>query len=180
MPERRHNEHDENNFEYADASIHKGSISLREAPGNVIEGRILALDVGEVRTGVAVSDPLGILASPLTTIQVKSMGDDAAAIARIAKEQEAIRIVVGLPLNKEGGIGSQAEKVLAFVEALRAATPVDVVTIDERFSTAAAHRALHESGVGSKKHRSMIDKAAAQQILQLYLDRESARRGRGE
>jgi putative Holliday junction resolvase len=146
----------------------------------VEEGRFLGLDVGEARTGIAVSDPLGILASPLKTLQVKSLGEDAAAIARIAKEQEAIRIVVGLPLNKEGGIGPQAKKVLAFVEALRAATPVEVVTIDERFSTAAAHRALDETGVRSKKRKGVIDQAAAQQILQLYLDRERTRRGRGE
>ncbi len=144
----------------------------------MIEGRILGLDVGEARTGVAVSDPLGIMTSPLTTLQVKSYTEDAAAVARIAKEQEAIRIVVGLPLNKEGGIGPQAQKVLDFIEALRAATSVEVVTIDERYSTAAAHRALHESGMRSKKHKGVIDQAAAQQILQLYLDRERSRRAR--
>ncbi len=142
------------------------------------EGRILGLDVGEARTGVAVSDPLGILTSPLITLQVKSYSEDAAVIARIAKEQEAIRIVVGLPLNKEGGIGPQAQKVLDFVEALRAATGLGVVTIDERYSTAAAHRALHEAGMRSKKHKVVIDQVAAQQILQLYLDRERARRAR--
>ena len=142
------------------------------------EGRILGLDVGEARTGVAVSDALGILTSPLVTLQVKSHSEDAAAIARIAKEQEVIRIVVGLPLNREGGIGPQAQKVLDFIEALRAATPVEVVTIDERYSTAAAHRALHESGMRSKKHKPVIDQVAAQQILQLYLDRARARRAR--
>ncbi len=144
------------------------------------EGRILGLDVGDVRTGVARSDPLGFLASPLTTIQVESPEADAVAIARIVKEQEAIKIVVGLPLNREGGIGPQAQKVLDFIGVLRTATRVEIVTIDERFSTAAAHRALHESGVRSKKHRGVIDKAAATQILQLYLDREDARRKRGE
>jgi putative Holliday junction resolvase len=145
----------------------------------VDEGRILGLDVGEARTGVAVSDPLGILASPLVTIQVKSPEADGAAIARIAREQQAVKIVVGLPLDREGGIGPQAQKVLDFIAVLRAATSVEIVTIDERYSTAAAHRALHESGVNSKKRRGIIDQAAAQQILQLYLDREDARRKRG-
>jgi len=144
----------------------------------VEEGRILGLDVGEARTGIAVSDALGILTSPLTTLQVKSSTEDAAAVARIAQEQEAVRIVVGLPLNKEGQVGPQAQKVLAFVEALRGVTNVEVVTIDERFSTAAAHRALHESGVRAKKRKGVIDQVAAQQILQLYLDRERARRAR--
>lgn len=142
------------------------------------EGRILGLDVGEARTGIAVSDPLGIMTSPLITLQVKSNTVDASAVARIAQEQGAIRIVVGLPLNQEGGIGPQAQKVLDFVEVLRAATQVEIVTIDERYSTAAAHRALHDSGMRSKKRKGVIDQVAAQQILQLYLDRERARRAR--
>lgn len=143
-----------------------------------MEGRILALDVGEARTGMAVSDPLGILASPCGTIQVKSAREDAEAVARAAKEHEAIRIVVGVPLNKEGGIGPQAQKVLDFVEVLRGATDVEVVTIDERFSTAAAHRAMNQTGLSTKKRKGVIDQAAAQQILQLYLDRERNRRSR--
>jgi len=144
----------------------------------VEEGRILGLDVGEARTGVAVSDALGIMTSPLITLHVKSHPEDAAAVTRIAKEQEAIRIVVGMPLNKEGGIGPQAQKVLDFVEALRAATSIEVVTIDERYSTAAAHRSLQDSGMRSKKRKGVIDQVAAQQILQLYLDRERSRRAR--
>jgi putative Holliday junction resolvase len=145
-----------------------------------VEGRILALDVGEARTGMALSDPLGILASPCGTIQVKSAREDAEAVARAAKEHEAVRIVVGVPLNKEGGIGPQAEKVLAFVDVLRETTNIEVVTIDERFSTAAAHRAMSHTGLSTKKRKGVIDQAAAQQILQLYLDRERNRRAREE
>jgi putative Holliday junction resolvase len=143
-----------------------------------VEGRILALDVGEARTGVAVSDPLGMIASPLTTIQVESAEADIAEVKRIAEEQEAVRIVVGVPLNQHGEVGPQAEKVLAFVASLREAVSVEVDIIDERFSTVVAHQALGASGVKSKKRKGVIDQAAAQQILQLYLDRERNRRER--
>lgn len=140
------------------------------------EGRIIGLDVGEARTGVALSDPLGIIALPFDTIRVQSHDQDAQAVKTIVEEQEAVRVVVGVPLNKEGNVGPQAEKVLAFVEALRAALDIDVVTIDERFSTASAMRAIHQAGVKGKKRKGIVDKVAAQQILQLYLDREANRR----
>jgi len=134
--------------------------------------------VGEARTGVALSDPLGIIATPYDTIQVTTPMKDAAAVKAIVEAQEAIRVVVGVPLDKEGGIGPQATKVLAFVEVLKEALDIEVVTIDERFSTAAASRALSQANVKGKKRRGMIDKVAAQQILQLYLDREANRRAR--
>ena len=142
------------------------------------EGRIIGLDVGEARTGVALTDPLGIIASPFGTIQVKSPRADAEAVKTIAEEQGAVRIVVGVPLNMEGEVGPQAEKVLAFVEVLKETVGVEVVTIDERFSTAAANRSLRESGVKSKRRKQVVDQVAAQQILQLYLDREAHRRTR--
>ena len=144
----------------------------------VQEGRIIGLDVGEARTGVALSDPLGVIASPYETIQLKSPSEDAEAVKAIAEEQEAIRIVVGVPLNMEGEVGPQAEKVLAFVEALKEAVDIEVVTIDERFSTASANCSLRESGVNRKRRKQVVDQVAAQQILQLYLDREANRRTR--
>ena len=143
-----------------------------------MEGRIIGLDVGEARTGVALSDPLGIIASPFDTIQVKSLRADAEAVKAIAEEQGAVRIVVGVPLNMEGKVGPQAAKVLEFVEVLREAVDLEVVTIDERFSTAAAERSLRESGVKGKRRKQVVDQVAAQQILQLYLDREAHRRAR--
>lgn len=134
--------------------------------------------MGEVRTGVAVSDELGMIASAHDTIQVSSHEADAAAVKNIVDDREAVRVVVGLPLNQNGEIGPQAEKVLAFVEVLRGVVGVDVETIDERFSTVSANRALAQAGVKGKKRRKVVDKVAAQQILQLYLDRESFRRAR--
>ena len=144
----------------------------------MVEGRVIGLDVGEARTGVALSDPLGMVASPYETIQVTSARKDAEAVKAIAEEQGAIRIVVGVPLNMEGEVGPQAKKVLKFVEVLREAVGVEVVTIDERFSTAAADRSLRESGVKGKRRKRVVDQVAAQQILQLYLDREAHRRAR--
>ena len=123
-------------------------------------------------------DPLGMIASPYETIQVKSAIEDAEAVKTIAEEQEAVRIVVGLPLNMEGKVGPQAEKVLEFIEVLKEAVDLEVVTIDERFSTAAANRSLMESGVKRKRRKQVVDQVAAQQILQLYLDREAHRRTR--
>ncbi|MDK1020098.1 MAG: Holliday junction resolvase RuvX [Candidatus Hydrogenedentes bacterium] len=143
-----------------------------------MEGRIIGLDVGEARTGVALTDPLGIIASPFDTIQVKSLRADAEAVKAIAEEQGAVRIVVGVPLNMEGKVGPQAAKVLEFVETLKETIDIEIVTIDERFSTAAAERSLRESGVKGKRRRKLVDKVAAQQILQLYLDREAHRRTR--
>ena len=134
-------------------------------------GRILGLDVGDVRIGVAVSDPLCIIAQPLTVIQVKSLAEDLEAVRAIVQEREVVRIVVGLPLNREGLPGPQAEKVLAFVEALRPVVGVEVVTQDERFSTAAAQRMLIEANVSRKGRKKVIDKVAAHHILQVHLDR---------
>lgn len=135
-------------------------------------GRTVGLDVGDVRIGVAVSDPLGIIASPHSVIQASSPQRDVAAVQAIVAEQDAKRIVVGLPLNREGKPGPQAEKVLAFVELLRDAVDVEVVTQDERYSTAAAQRMLIEVNVSRKKRKKVVDKVAAHHILQTYLDRQ--------
>jgi len=135
-------------------------------------GRIVGLDVGDVRIGVAVSDPLRIIASPATVIQASSPQRDAAAVQAIVAEQDAKRIVVGLPLNREGKPGPQADKVLAFVEVLRDTVDVEVVTQDERYSTAAAQRMLIDANVSRKRRKKVIDKVAAHHILQTYLDRQ--------
>ena len=143
-------------------------------------GRVLGLDIGDVRIGVAVSDPLGIIAQPYRVITHSTAEDAVEAVRAAVVETEAVGLVVGLPLNREGKPGPQAAKVLAFVERLRAALDIEIVTQDERFSTAAAERMLIAADVRRKKRRSVIDKVAAQHILQVYLDRRSATRRRGE
>ena len=135
------------------------------------EGRILGLDVGDVRTGMALCDPMRIIASPFDVLQVTSHREDAEAIRKIVEENEVVLIVAGLPLNREGGVGPQAEKVLAFLDVLREVVDVEVATQDERFSTASAERALIQANVRRKGRKKVIDKIAAQQILQVYMDR---------
>ena len=139
-------------------------------------GRILGLDIGEVRIGVALSDPMRIIASPHSLIETRSPQKDAEAIDAVAREVEAVRIVAGIPLNLEGKPGPQATKVLEFLEKLRAVVDIEVVTQDERFSTAASERTLREARVKRKKRKKIIDKVAASHILQTYLDRESNRK----
>lgn len=139
-------------------------------------GRIIGLDVGDVRTGVAISDPLGMFASPHSTIAMASAEENLAAVRRVVEETGAVTIVAGIPLDREGKPGPQAEKILAFVDTLRGALAVPVETIDERFTTAGADRALRAMGASGKKRRTVVDKVAAAQILQTYLDRQAARR----
>jgi putative Holliday junction resolvase len=134
-------------------------------------GRMLGLDVGDVRIGVAVSDSLGMIAHAREVVECASPDRDVETIRAIAEETEAVRVIVGVPLNQRGEPGPQARKVLAFAERLRAALPIEVVTQDERFSTAAAERMLIESKVRRKGRKKVVDKVAAQYILQTYLDR---------
>lgn len=139
-------------------------------------GRIVGLDVGEVRTGVAVSDPMRMIASPHDTIAMSSPEANIAAVRRIVAETEAVCVVVGLPLDREGKPGPQAHKVLAFVEQVRAALDIPVETVDERFTTAGAERALRTAQLGGRKRRGVIDKVAAAEILRTFLDRLAASR----
>ena len=139
-------------------------------------GRILGLDIGDVRIGVALSDPMRIIASPPSMIETRSPQEDAEAIDAVAREAEAVRIVAGIPLNLEGKPGPQAIKVLEFLEKLRGVVDIEVVTQDERFSTAASERTLRQARVKGKKRKKIIDKVAASHTLQTYLDREANRK----
>ena len=137
-----------------------------------ITGRIVGLDVGDVRIGVAVSDPLGIIAQPHSVIRCASPDKDVEAVRQVVADSEAVRLVVGVPLNREGKPGPQAEKVLAFIERLRGVVNVPIVTQDERYSTAAAQRTLIAANVRRAKRKQVIDKIAAHHILQTHLDRQ--------
>ncbi|MBI2434381.1 MAG: Holliday junction resolvase RuvX [Candidatus Hydrogenedentes bacterium] len=134
-------------------------------------GRIMALDVGDVRTGVAVTDPLQMIASPHSVVREKSLAAAVDAVARLTAELEVVLIVAGIPLNREGQRGPQAEKVLRFLELLRAKVEVEIVTQDERFSTAEAERMLIGADVRRGKRKQVVDKIAATHILQTFLER---------
>lgn len=132
--------------------------------------RRLALDVGEKRIGVAVSDPLGLLAFPLTVLTRQGEERDVAAIRRLGQEQEVGEVVVGLPRSLNGSIGREGERVKAFIAALRQGVEVPVVSWDERLTTVAAERRLKEASVGRQQRKERRDAAAAALLLQSYLD----------
>jgi putative holliday junction resolvase len=125
--------------------------------------RIMGLDVGEKTIGIAVTDPLHIMAQPVTTIRRTSLEKDFACIAEKVKEYDIGEIVIGLPLNMNGSSGEKVKAVLLFKNRLFAAVLVPVITWDERLSTVAAD-------VSRKKRRQVIDKLAAVFILQGYMD----------
>ena len=135
--------------------------------------RIVALDVGEKRIGIAVSDALGWTAQGLETYHRREESLDMAYIAGLIRDQEATGIVVGLPRNMDGSNGPQAEYVRSFTEALKKFTDIPVEFWDERMSTAAARRTLLEANTSRKKRKKVIDKMAAVYILQGYLDRKN-------
>ncbi len=130
---------------------------------------ILAVDFGHARVGVAISDELQLLAHPLETISANEHA--AARLAEIVREKKIDHVVMGIPRRMTGEVGSAATEVLKFVDKLRAILPCAVVTWDERLTTVAAHRALHEVGKKTRATRRYVDQVAAQMILQGYLDR---------
>jgi len=136
---------------------------------NETAGRTLALDVGERRVGVAVSDTAGWLARPLTIITRRSRREDFAAIARLVEEQKATAVVVGYPLNMDDSVGPQARRVARYAAALERVLPVPVVLWDERLSSEEASQRLRAAG-GGRRQRKHLDDAAAAVILQEYLD----------
>jgi putative Holliday junction resolvase len=144
--------------------------SEAEAP----RGRLLGVDYGERRLGLAVGDAQGQMAFPLRTVQVRRDEQALEAVIHAASEEGASRIVVGLPLNMDGSSSAMTRQVEAFVTALRARAAVPVVTWDERLSTAQVERMLVEADVSRKRRRASRDKLAAQLILQNYLEAQAA------
>ncbi len=135
---------------------------------------ILGVDYGEQRTGVAASDALGILASPVRVLEGVSLKKLPAALAAIAHERGAEKIVLGLPLNMNGSRGEKALQCEALAERLRQAASLPVQLWDERLTTVSAHRALNETNVRGAKRKNIVDAVAAVMILQSYLDQKTA------
>lgn len=142
----------------------------------VSRGARVGVDVGTVRVGVAVSDPDGILATPVETVPRDGAGQaDLARVVEIVRERGAVVVYVGLPTHLSGREGSAAAGVRTYGGTLaRAVAPVDVRLVDERMTTVTAHRALHASGRPGRRHRQVVDQAAAVVILQGALDAEKA------
>jgi len=136
--------------------------------------RVLGVDLGDARTGLAVSDELRMLAHPLETIESNSIETVVRRIKMIMSEKDIDCVVVGLPRNMDGSLGKSAEQAQRFVEKLRAMIDCRVATWDERLSTVAANRVLQAAGKKTRKTKNIRDQVAAQIILQSYLDRLSA------
>lgn len=136
-----------------------------------MRGRRLGIDVGSVRIGVALSDPDGLLATPLLTVpRDVDGGSDVVAVTALVVEHEAVGVVVGLPRTLAGREGPAAEAARVFVAALEPAVGVPVVLSDERLTTVVATRQLRESGRKGRRQRAVVDQVAAVGILQGWLD----------
>ena len=146
--------------------------------GEETAGRTLALDFGDRRIGIAVSDPRGIAATPLLTLERTTWDRDLQRIRSLVLEHEVRRIVVGLPLDMDGTRGGRVRITEIFMQRVAAATGIPVVPWDERLTTVQAERTLLEADVSRARRRRVIDQVAAVILLQTYLDAQRA--GEGE
>lgn len=136
--------------------------------------RILAVDPGSKRVGLALSDPTATIAQALATVPAEPAATLAARLAQIAKANEAARIVVGLPRRLDGTRGPEAMAAQALADAVRKASGLPVELVDERLTTVAAERSLIAAGVRREKRRLSVDRVAATLLLQGHLDRRRA------
>jgi putative pre-16S rRNA nuclease len=145
-------------------------VSLQEGKSARLSGRVLGLDVGAKRIGIAVSDPLGITAQGLETLQRRNKRHDLAALERVIREYMVQAIVVGLPLRMSGAEGTQSEKMQAFAEELRKRFRLPVHLWDERLTSAEANRLLRETDLSIEKRGKAVDRMAAILILQSWME----------
>ena len=141
--------------------------------------RVLALDVGSRRIGVAVSDPLGITAQGLDTIQRQNKRKDWEALSAVLAKYDVAEIVVGLPLRLSGAEGTQSEKMRLFADELRAKSGLPVHLWDERWTSTEANRLLRETNLSIEKRGKAVDRMAAILILQSWLGARAAESGGG-
>ena len=134
--------------------------------------RILGLDVGDKRIGVAVSDPMHTIATPHSVYTRVGYAPDVRHLSALAKQEQAGPLVLGLPLNMDGSLGFQTDKVLALAEKLQEAG-LSIVLQDERLTTSSANRSLIEGGMRREKRKNTVDMVAAAIILQAYLDSQN-------
>lgn len=133
--------------------------------------RIMALDYGDARTGVAISDLLGITAQGLESIDSNNKFKLMNRIAEIIKEYAVEKIIIGYPLNMNATIGPRAQKTDNFIKELESRFHLEVIKIDERLTTVASHRTMTELGIKKEKKKQIVDTMSAVYILQMYLDK---------
>lgn len=136
--------------------------------------RIMGLDVGDRRIGVAISDPLGLTAQPVLTLVRTNRKQDLKSLQRLIRKYNCAAIVVGNPIYMSGDQSPQAAKAQAFADLLRDETGLPVHLWDERLTTTEAHRHLHAAGRTGAEHKSVVDQVAAVLILESYLAAKSA------
>jgi putative Holliday junction resolvase len=141
--------------------------------------KVLGLDIGDKRIGIAISDELGYTAQGMRVLTRSTVDEDIEAIDELIKEQKATEIVVGLPKNMDGSLGEAAQKVMSFANKIEEALSVPVILWDERLTTAEATRLLVDADISRSKRRMVVDKLAAVLILQGYLDSLDLREGGG-
>jgi putative Holliday junction resolvase len=132
--------------------------------------RFMGLDYGKERVGVALSDSGGSMATPHTVINIQPFRKFLGAIKAIIREQEVDQIVVGIPRNMDGSYGASSDSAREFASRLQESLTIPIATFDERLTTVQASKALRASGKSAKKQKPLIDSAAAQIILQTYLE----------
>ncbi|MBE6638043.1 MAG: Holliday junction resolvase RuvX [Ruminococcaceae bacterium] len=135
-----------------------------------MKDRILAVDLGDVRTGIAVSDPLGMLANGVCTVRMTDKEKIAEMVMEYVKQYGATKIILGYPVNMNGSIGPRAENAAQFKELLARYTDIPVILYDERCTTMIAHTILSETNTRGKKRKNVVDTLSAEIILQNYLD----------
>ncbi len=138
----------------------------------------MALDVGRIRIGVAITDGLGLTAQPLLTVWRKSRGEDLRSLTRLVRKHEVTHLVVGNPLHLSGEVGAWTRKVQEFAEELRVRSGLTVELWDERLSTVAAHEILNQAQYGTKNRKKMIDQVAAVVILEGWMQAQEQRAAR--
>ena len=136
-------------------------------------GRIMAFDIGDKRVGVAMTDPLGMMALPQKTYWRKGYEKDIVALCGLAEMNGATKIVCGLPFNFDGSESEQTVKTREFIDGLKSHTDIPVETADERFTTLMARRVLIEADMRREKRKDVIDSIAASYILEDYIKKES-------
>lgn len=142
--------------------------------------RILAIDFGMKRMGLAISDALGITAQGLKTLERTNMENDLREIQKLVEEYLAAKVILGNPLSHSGNQTAMSQRVAAFAEKLRRRLNCPVELSDERLTSVQANRMLRETGMGLEKRRAAVDRVAVTLLLQGYLDRCANERARGE
>ena len=145
---------------------------------DITHGKYLGVDYGDKRTGLAECDISGLLSSGICTISEGGMRNTAIRVAKEAESRGCKKIVIGLPKNMDGSEGERTQVIRAFADLLAKETEIDVDFYDERMTTMVAYRFLGETGTYCKKRKDAVDTLSAQIILQNYIDRERAMKGK--